>query len=140
MNGYVLLDGASRNTPQDTFGQRFFSQQFMDWMRAVCVIEAQTPVLELVLTSGERLDIALIVELQHDYLVVDVFDADDRSCQHTHRVYLRYGTIYRIAVYQRAISERPIGFNVQARPHIPLEPFPLLGKGEREAEPAGAGI
>lgn len=115
MIGYYPINPAGSMTEEDAFGPRFFRTHFFDRMRQVCVIDDQTPVLELVLTSGQVLDLSHIAELKQDYMLASVF-VDTRDCQNTYSAYIRYQTIYRINVLTRPSDERPIGFNANQLP------------------------
>ncbi len=121
MIGYYPINPAGSMTEEDAFGPRFFRTHFFDRMRQVCVIDDQTPVLELVLTSGQVLDLSHIAELKQDYMLASVF-VDTRDCQNTYSAYIRYQTIYRINVLSRPTDERPIGFNAAKQPESEVAP------------------
>ena len=110
MIGYYPINPAGGDAPEDAFGPRFFRTQFADQMKQMCAIDEETPVLEMVLTSGQVLDVAYIAELKSDYLLVCVF-VDNRDCASTYNTYIRYATIYRINTQSRPVEERPIGFS-----------------------------
>ncbi len=109
MIGYYPINPAG-NPSEDAFGARFFRTQFYDRMAQVCSIDDTTPVLEVVLTSGQVLDVSHIVELKDDYMLVCAF-VDAHDCENTYQAYVRYMTIYRINVLTRPSNERSIGFS-----------------------------
>ncbi|MCB9895664.1 MAG: hypothetical protein H6839_14550 [Planctomycetes bacterium] len=110
MIGYYPINPAGSSVEEDAFGPRFFRTHFFDQMKQVCAIDNQTPVMEIMLTSGQVLDVAYIIELKQDYMLVNAF-VDTRDCANTYNAYIRYMTIYRINVLTRPSDERPIGFN-----------------------------
>ncbi len=114
MIGYYPINPAGSSVEEDAFGPRFFRTHFFDRMRQVCGVDDSTPVLEIMLTSGQVLDISHIIELKQDYMLVSAF-VDTRDCTNTYQAYIRYMTIYRINVLVRPSEERAIGFN----PHEP---------------------
>jgi hypothetical protein len=122
---YPINPGTMRE--EDAFGAQFFRTHFFDRMRQVCQIDEMTPVLEILLTSGQVIDVSHIIELSQDYMVVSAF-VDTRDCSNTYHAYVRYVTIYRINVLSQPTGERPIGFT-------PQEP---AGMAAREAPPARA--
>lgn len=113
MIGYYPINPAAKPDNEDAFGPRFFRTHFYDYMRQVCQISGQTPVLELLLTSGQVLDVSHIVELTPDYMLVAVF-RDTRTCEDVYNTYIRYLTIFRINVLSQPHEERPIGFTNRA--------------------------
>lgn len=117
MIGYYPINPTGSGEPEDAFGPRFFKAHFFEWMREACAIDGKTPVLEVMLTSGQVLDISHIVELKDRYMLVCAF-LDTRDCSKTFHTYIRYVTIYRINVLNEPHEERPIGFNVQREPRI----------------------
>jgi len=112
--GYYPINPAGSSIEEDAFGPRFFRTHFFDRMRQACELDDTTPILEVMLTSGQVLDISAIVELKQDYMLVSAF-VDTRDCENTYQAYVRYQTIYRINVLIRPREERAIGFN----PHEP---------------------
>ncbi|MBE7490292.1 MAG: hypothetical protein HS108_00805 [Planctomycetes bacterium] len=116
MIGYYPINPAAQDN-EDAFGPRFFRTHFVDYMRQVCAVDGQTPVLELVLASGQVLDVSHILELKPDYMLVSVF-RDERTCEDTYNTYLRYQTIFRINVLTRPHEDRPIGFSMQNMPAV----------------------
>lgn len=117
MIGYYPINPQAGETNEDAFGPRFFRTHFFDHMRQACAIDGQTPVLELLLTSGQVMDVSHILELKPDYMLVSVF-RDERTCEDTYNTYLRYQTIYRINVLSKPNDVRPIGFTMQKLPAI----------------------
>jgi hypothetical protein len=113
MIGYYPINPAGGVAEEDTFGPRFFRTQFYEQMREMCNIEDRTQVLEIILTSGQVLDVARIVELKGDHMLLEVF-IDSRDCDNTYHSYIRYITIYRINVLNAPREERPIGFSNRA--------------------------
>ncbi|MCC6463772.1 MAG: hypothetical protein IT463_00370 [Planctomycetes bacterium] len=111
MIGYYPINPAA-GQDEDAFGPRFFRTHFFDRMRQACDTDGRTPVLELLLTSGQVLDISHILELKSEYMLVSAF-VDTRDCENTFQTFIRYQTIYRINVLSRPHDERPIGFNVR---------------------------
>ena len=95
----------------------FFKTHFFDWVKEVCKLDSVTPVLEIMLTSGQVLDVSHIVELKPEHMLVSAF-RDGRDCADTFHSYIRYATIYRINVLSQPADERPIGFNVEYRTKI----------------------
>lgn len=120
MGGYYLIGqgGGGGAIADDPFGPKFFKTHCIDWVREVCVLEGETTTLELMLTNGERIDVSNLIELQPDLLVLDAFDPSDRTCKHTTRMFLRYGTIYRVAINRQTKADRPIGFSVISDPKV----------------------
>jgi len=114
MIGYYPINPASGSVEEDAFGPRFFRAHFFDRMRQACLIDDMTPVLELMLTSGQVVDVAHIIELKQDYMLVAAF-IDSRDCSQVFQAYIRYITIYRINVLNEPRAVRPIGFE----PHEP---------------------
>jgi hypothetical protein len=112
MIGYYPINPAGSSVEEDAFGPQFFRKHFFDRMKQVCMVDDQTPVLEVVLTSGQVLDVANIIELKSSYMLVNAF-VDSRDCDNTYSAYVRYITIYRINVLTKPINERPIGFSNQ---------------------------
>lgn len=117
MIGYYPINPAAAHDNEDAFGPRFFRTHFFDHMRQACAVDGQTPVLELLLTSGQVMDVSHILELKQDYMLVSVF-RDERTCDDTYNTYVRYQTIYRINVLSKPNDERPIGFQMQKLPAI----------------------
>lgn len=117
MIGYYPINPTARPDNEDAFGPRFFRTHFYEYMKQACSIDGQTPVLELLLTSGQVLDVSHILELKPDYMLVAVF-RDTRTCEDTYNTYLRYLTIFRINVLSRPHEERPIGFNMRNAPAV----------------------
>ena len=122
---HLINPGGGGGAAEETFGHRFFRSEFLDYVREYCAVgeaSQETPVLQLMLASGQVLDVSNILELQPGYMVVDVFDdPTDRTCERTHRVYIRYATIYRIDVRSAPSAERPLGFSVKVEPHVSEE-------------------
>lgn len=116
MIGYYPINPAAAAT-EDAFGPRFFKTRFYSWIREACSVGNRTPVLEIMLTSGQVLDVSNIVDLRDDYMLVCVF-SDARDCSQTYHTYIRYLTIYRINVLTQSADVRPLGFNVKA---VPME-------------------
>jgi hypothetical protein len=112
MIGYYPINPAAPQEHEDAFGPRFFRTHFYEYMKQACSIDGQTPVLELMLTSGQILDVSHILELKPDHMLVCVF-RDTRTCEDTYNTYLRYITVFRINVLSRPHEERPIGFNMR---------------------------
>ncbi|MCA8937261.1 MAG: hypothetical protein KDB68_13765, partial [Planctomycetes bacterium] len=112
---------------EDAFGPRFFRTHFFDRMREACAVDKMTPIIEVVLTSGQVLDISTIIELKQDYMLVSAF-VDTRDCANTYQAYVRYQTIYRINVLMRPDDERAIGFN-------PHEPEDYVAPKPKKAKP-----
>lgn len=117
MIGYYPINPAAAHDNEDAFGPRFFRTHFFDHMRQACAVDGQTPVLELLLTSGQVMDVSHILELKQEYMLVSVF-RDERTCDDTYNTYVRYQTIYRINVLSKPNDERPIGFQMQKLPAI----------------------
>ncbi len=115
MIGYYPINPAG--PAEDAFGPRFFKTRFYSWIKENCDVTGKTPVLEVMLTSGQVLDISHIEDLRDDYMLVSVF-TDIRDCSQTYHAYVRYLTIYRINVLTEPRDERPLGFNVAHRPLI----------------------
>lgn len=130
MIGYYPINPAGGGVQEDAFGPRFFRTHFFDRMKQVCQINDHTPVLEIMLTSGQVLDIAHIIELKSDYMLVCAF-VDNRDCENTYNAYIRYITIYRINVLTRPADERAIGFN-NREPQVETEEMPKM---PRQPEP-----
>jgi hypothetical protein len=135
MIGYYPINPASGLAEEDTFGPRFFRTQFYEQMREICSIEDRTQVLEIILTSGQVLDVARIVELKSDHMLLEVF-IDSRDCDNTYHAYIRYITIYRINVLNAPRAERPIGFSNRA-PVAEDEPVKPAPKSKTGAKPKG---
>ncbi len=110
MIGYYPINPTGGNMEEDAFGPRFFRTHFFDRMKQVCQIDDQTPVLEIVLTSGQVLDVSHIIELKTDFMLVNVF-VDNHDCDNTYNTFIRYITIYRINVHTTPHDERAIGFS-----------------------------
>ncbi|MCC7510584.1 MAG: hypothetical protein IT464_14575 [Planctomycetes bacterium] len=110
MIGYYPINPAGGGMEEDAFGPRFFRTHFFDRMKQVCQVDDQTPVIEIVLTSGQVLDVSHIIELKSDFMLVNIF-VDARDCENTYNAFIRYITIYRINVHTRPQDERAIGFN-----------------------------
>lgn len=117
MIGYYPINPAAAQDNEDAFGPRFFRTHFVDYMRQMCSVDGQTPILELLLTSGQVLDVSHILELKPDYMLVNVF-RDERTCEDTYNTYLRYQTIFRINVLTKPHEVRPIGFTMQKLPSM----------------------
>lgn len=115
MIGYYPINPAAAQDNEDAFGPRFFRTHFFDHMRQACSVDGHTPVLELLLTSGQVLDVSHILELKPECMLVSVF-RDERTCEDTFNTYIRYQTIYRINVLSKPNDERPIGFQMQKLP------------------------
>jgi hypothetical protein len=111
MIGYYPINPGAPQEHEDAFGPRFFRTHFYEYMKQACSIDGQTPVLELMLTSGQILDLSHVIELKPDHMLVCVF-RDSRTCEDTYNTYIRYVTIFRINVLTRPHEERPIGFNI----------------------------
>jgi hypothetical protein len=126
MIGYYPINPSGSSVEEDAFGPRFFRTHFFDRMKQVCAIDRQTPVLEIMLTSGQVIDVASIVELKQDYMLVNAF-LDTRDCTKTYNTYVRYMTIYRLNVMTTPSDERAIGFSNR-------EP---IGNGEAVPKKAG---
>jgi hypothetical protein len=116
MIGYYPINPGGPGGQEDTFGPAFFRKQFFERMKQVCEVDDHTPVLELVLTTGQVIDVSHIVEVKPEYILVNAF-VDIRDCKFTYDTYIRYQTIYRINVHTRGTEQRPIGFT----PHEPEE-------------------
>jgi hypothetical protein len=129
---YPINPGAVRE--EDAFGAQFFRTHFFDRMRQVCMIDDVTPVLELLLTSGQVLDLSHIIELKPDYMLVSAF-VDTRDCSNTYNAYIRYQTIYRINVLSTPRTDRPIGFTPHELSGEALEAPPARVK-DKAGEPA----
>jgi len=112
MIGYYPINPGASIADEDAFGPRFFRTHFYERMREMCTIDDKTPVLEIMLTSGQVLDLARIVELKNEYMLVEVF-IDNRDCENTYHAYIRYITIFRLNVLSTPRDERPIGFNTR---------------------------
>lgn len=128
MIGYYPINPAGSAVEEDAFGPRFFRTHFFDRMREACSVDKMTPIIEVMLTSGQVLDLSTIVELKQDHMLVSAF-VDTRDCANTYHAYIRYQTIYRINVLMRPDDERAIGFN----PHEPeevAEPKPKKAKAK----------
>ncbi|MBZ0136369.1 MAG: hypothetical protein K8I27_08350 [Planctomycetes bacterium] len=119
MIGYYPINPGGPGAEEDAFGPAFFRTHFFDRMKQVCQIDNQTPVLELVLTTGQVVDVSHIVQVKADYMLVSAF-VDARDCKFTYETYIRYQTIYRINVQTPGTETRAIGFT----PHIPEEEEP----------------
>ncbi|MCC6572166.1 MAG: hypothetical protein IT462_00110 [Planctomycetes bacterium] len=116
MIGYYPINPAGPAS-EDAFGPRFFKTRFYSWIRETCTTGDKTPVLEIMLTSGQVLDISHIVDLRDEYMLVSVF-SDIRDCSKTYHTYVRYLTIYRINVLAEPQEDRPLGFNVKHEPLV----------------------
>lgn len=114
---YAINPGGGANGPEDAFGPRFFKTRFYTWVREACAIDNSVPVLELLLTSGQVLDVSHIVDLKEDHMLVCVF-TDVRDCSDTYHTYIRYQTIFSINVLKSAHNERSMGFNMDKEPHM----------------------
>lgn len=114
MIGYYPINPTGGDMPEDAFGPRFFRTHFFDRMKEECALDGSTPILEIMLTSGQVLDVSQIIELKSDYMLVEAF-VDTRDCERTYKAYIRFITIYRINVQTRPREERAIGFT----PHEP---------------------
>ncbi|MDC1142586.1 hypothetical protein OAU50_05810 [Planctomycetota bacterium] len=114
MIGYYPInpDGQSQ---EDAFGPVFFRSQFMDRIKKAYNPEAETPIIELMLTNGQVLDVSCIVELKPDYVLLEAF-IDDHDPERTFRTFIRYQTIFRINVLRQPKNDRPIGFQVGHEP------------------------
>lgn len=117
MIGYYPINPANTADNEDAFGPRFFRTHFYDRMKAVCEVDGTTPVLELLLTSGQVLDVSNILELKPEYMLVSVF-RDNRTCDDTYNTYIRYVTIFRINVLSQPHETRPIGFSMGNHPAL----------------------
>jgi hypothetical protein len=129
MIGYYPINPAGSSVAEDAFGPQFFRTHFVDRMRQVCLIDEMTPVLEFLLTSGQVIDVAHIVELKPDYMLVSAF-VDTRDCAKVYHAYIRYMTIYRINVLSQPYDERPIGFSARDLESVPAPvapPAPVKG-------------
>ncbi|MCA8916320.1 MAG: hypothetical protein KDB90_13000 [Planctomycetes bacterium] len=134
MIGYYPINPAGSSVDEDAFGPRFFRTHFFDRMKQVCAADSQTPVLEIMLTSGQVLDVAHIIELKQDYMLINVF-VDTRDCANTYNTYVRFMTIYRINVLTQPVEERPIGFN-NREPEISIPAVPTKQKKAKEKKRA----
>lgn len=130
MIGYYPINPAGGSVQEDAFGPRFFRTHFYDRMKQVCQVDDHTPVLEIMLTSGHVLDIAHIIELKSDYMLVSAY-VDNRDCEYTYNAYIRYITVYRINVLTRPTDERPIGFT-NREPQLDVEDRLQLPPSPRE--------
>jgi hypothetical protein len=110
MIGYYPINPGGNMADEDTFGPRFFRTHFYEHMREMCDADDRTSVLEVMLTSGQVLDVARIVELKQEYMRAEVY-IDSRDCENTYQAYIRYITIFRINVLSAPREERPMGFN-----------------------------
>jgi hypothetical protein len=137
MIGYYPINPAGSGAQEDAFGPQFFRTHFFDRMKQVCQVDDQTPVLEIMLTSGQVLDIANIIELKGDYMLVQAF-VDNRDCEFTYNAYIRYITIYRINVLTQPAHERPIGFTNQDVKFDP-ENKPVMPERPADAKDKKAG-
>ena len=70
---YAINPSGGSGGPEDAFGPRFFKTRFYTWIREACAIDNSVPVLEMLLTSGQVLDVSHIVDLQPDYMLVCAF-------------------------------------------------------------------
>ena len=114
---YAINPSGGSGGPEDAFGPRFFKTRFYTWIREACAIDNSVPVLEMLLTSGQVLDVSHIVDLQPDYMLVCAF-TDVRDCSDTFHTYVRYQTIYSINVLTKAHNERSIGCKMDKEPHL----------------------
>ena len=128
MIGYYPINPGGPGTQEDAFGPAFFRTHFFDRMKQVCNIDNTTPVLELVLTTGQVVDVSHIVQVKPEYMLVSAF-VDARDCKYTYETYIRYQTIYRINVSTPASETRQIGF----KPH---EPEIVETTSKADGEPA----
>jgi hypothetical protein len=117
MVGYYQINPAGNTGPEDAFGPRFFKTRFYTWIREACAIDNSIPVLELLLTSGQVLDVSHIVDLKEDYMLLCAF-TDVRDCSETYHTYVRYQTIFGINVLTKSSSGRSMGFNMDKEPHL----------------------
>lgn len=117
MIGYYNINPGGSGMPEDAFGPRFFKTRFYTWIREACSIDGTIPVLEIMLTSGQVLDVSHISELKDDYMLVSAF-IDERDCADTYHTYIRYQTIYCINVLNKSRKERTMGFNVAHEPRL----------------------
>jgi hypothetical protein len=134
MIGYYPIQTAGSASDEDAFGPRFFRTHFFDRMKSFCEVDDHTPVLEIILTSGQVLDVANIVELTPQYMLVSAF-VDSRDCEVTYHAYIRYITIYRINLLSRPRGERPIGFTPHEPQEVPAE-VPVEAKAKRDSASA----
>lgn len=114
MIGYYPINPGGPGEQEDAFGPSFFRTHFFDRMKQVCSVDNTTPVLELVLTTGQVVDVSHIVQVKPEYMLVSAF-VDVRDCKFTYETYIRYQTIYRINISTPGSESRSIGFT----PHEP---------------------
>ena len=114
MIGYYPINPGGMSQ-EDAFGPVFFRTQFMDRIKKAYDPEAETPIIELMLSNGQVLDVSCIVELKPNYVLVEAF-IDERDPENTFRTFIRYQTIYRINVQRSPKNDRPIGFNIRHEP------------------------
>jgi hypothetical protein len=112
--GYYPIN-PNGQSQEDAFGPVFFRSQFMDRIKACYDPEAETPIIELMLTNGQVLDVACVIELKPEYVLVEAF-IDERDPERTFRTFIRYQTIYRINVQSKPKDDREIGFNIRHEP------------------------
>ena len=120
MIGYYNINPTGSGMPEDAFGPRFFKTRFYTWIRESCTISGMVPVLEMMLTSGQVLDVSNIIELKDDYMLVSVF-LDEHDCTQTYHSYIRYQTIYSINLLNKPRNERTMGFNTDHEPRHIIE-------------------
>ena len=114
MIGYYPINPGGPDASEDAFGPAFFRTHFFDRMKNVCQVDHQTPVLEIVLTTGQVLDVSHVIEVKPEYMLVSAF-VDVRDCKFTYETYIRYQTIFRINVHTAGTENRQMGFT----PHEP---------------------
>ncbi len=112
MAGYIPINIPQRQ-PSGPFGPDFFKRKFHQFIREACNATDAKTVLELVLVSGQVLDISHFEEFDNDYMLACVF-VDDRNCEDIYHTYIRYDAIFRVNVFDAKKDSRQLGFNLLA--------------------------
>jgi hypothetical protein len=112
MAGYIPINIPPRNLA-GPFGPDFFKRKFHTFIHDSCSTGETTTVLEIVLVSGQTLDVSHIEDFDQEYMLVCCF-VDERTCESVYHSYIRYDSIFRVNVYESSPEERPLGFNFSA--------------------------
>lgn len=126
MTTYIPINLPDRNAA-GPFGPDFFKRKFHAFLQQTCEVGETTTVLELVLVSGQALDINKIIDFDQDYMLVCCFD-DEHSEESLYHSYVRYDTIFRVNVYESSREERPLGFNFAAYSEAASRPVSMAEK------------
>jgi hypothetical protein len=112
MTTYIPINIPDRNM-SGPFGPDFFKRKFHGFVQQSCETGDTTTILELVLVSGQALDINKIMDFDHEFMLVCCF-VDEHSSELVYHSYVRYDTIFRVNVYESSPDKRPVGFNFAA--------------------------